>query len=51
LFRKSILHPSLGGYISLIKDALKTTQTDVLCYGEGDFTLIELMEHYLYIHF
>jgi len=37
----------LGGYICLIDKALQISGADVLCYGEGEATLIELMDYYL----
>ena len=37
----------LGGYICIIDKALQITGADVLCYGEGEITLIELMNYYL----
>jgi hypothetical protein len=37
----------LGGYISIIPDVIKLTSADVICHGEGDITIIELMNYYL----
>ncbi|MCP4760350.1 MAG: radical SAM protein [archaeon] len=36
----------IGGYISIIPDILKDIDADVLCYGEGDRTIIELMDFF-----
>ncbi|MHA1340653.1 MAG: B12-binding domain-containing radical SAM protein [Promethearchaeota archaeon] len=34
----------LGGYISLIPDALQKTNADIICQGEGEKTIIELLD-------
>lgn len=37
----------IGGYISLLTDALQVTGADIICHGEGEKTFLELMNHFL----
>ncbi len=37
----------LGGYCCLVEDLLLQTQADVVCHGEGDITIVELVKFFI----
>jgi radical SAM superfamily enzyme YgiQ (UPF0313 family) len=37
----------IGGYCSLVKDLVMKTQANAVCNGEGDETIVELVDHFM----